>query len=322
MKTSRLPCRPGRAVLAIILACCLAGLVGCADQKGAVELAKLGADTAKTLGDFYDSLVQTTLDYWELLTFDYALHGRALEQKDKDLYQARIQAMNQRARLARSLADTYGALSRLASYDASGEVKNAASGLSQAVMKLPQMPATAIDPSTLFGMLAGELAGWVQTRNLRRGSELLLQTVEDIQRLFAMEQEAYNNIIRELGEYQKGTIKYLISQQLIAAWPLLKIPASLGLNWVNEKRPVEDVKNQIALREIAYFRVDRLTLLSAETGDNLKGALQKLAENHRQFLARRPLNLDQTLAALQKAQAYLDEIARIKTAKSAQGGTQ
>ena len=322
MKKSHLSTKLGRAALTIVLACLLATMVGCTDQKGALELARIGSDTAKTLGDFYDSLAQDTLDYWEVLTFQYAKDGQVLEKKDKDLYQARIEALNQRARLARTLGNTYGALSRMASYDASGEVKNAASGLSQAVMKLPQMPNSGIDPSNLFGMLTGELAGWVQTRNLRRGSELLLQTVEKIRQLFEKEQEAYRSIIKEIGEYQKGTVKYLIEQKLVAAWPLLKLPTSIGLNWLNEKLPVDDAKNKIALREIAYFRIDRLTQLTLETSDNLKDALHQLADNHRQFLAGGPLSLDQTLAALQKAQAYLDEIAKIKTAKSkdAQGG--
>jgi hypothetical protein len=296
-------------------------MFGCADQKGAQALAKLGADTSKTLGDFYDSLAQDTSDYWELLTFDYGIHGQVLDEKDKDTYRARIEALNRRARMARALADTYGALSRMASYDASGEVKNAASGLSQAVTKLPQMPKTSIDPSDLFGTLAGDIAAWVQTRELRRGSELLLQTVEKTQQLFGKEQEAYCSIITELAEYQKGTTKYLIDQKLVATWPLLKIPAPLGLNWVNEKAPVEDTKSKKALEEIAYFRVDHVTQLSLESGDNLKIALTKLADNHRQFLVQGPLTLDQTLAALQKAQTYLDEIAKIKTGKNTQGGT-
>lgn len=128
MNSNRLPFHLKRKLLAILLVCCLVTLMGCGDQKGALELAKTGGATAKTLGDFYDTLAQDTLDYWEILTFESAIRGFSLSASDQSLYQGRLKALNSRARMARSLEGTYGALSRLASYDASGEVKSAATG--------------------------------------------------------------------------------------------------------------------------------------------------------------------------------------------------
>jgi hypothetical protein len=295
-------------------------MVACADQKGAQALAKLGADTSKTLGDFYDSLAQDTTDYWELATFGGGIYGHTPNENDKKTYLDRMEALNRRARMARALSDTYGALSRMASYDASGEVKNAAVSFSQAIMKLPVMPKTSVDPSDLFGTLAGDIAAWVQTQELRRGSGALLLTVEKLRQFFEREQAGYNSIITEFAEYQKGITRYLIDHKLVSTWPLLKIPPSLGLNWVNEKAPVDDANTRKALEEIAYFRVDNLAQLSLKSGDNLKTALAKLADNHRQFVAGSPLTLDQTLEALQKTQTYLDEIAKLKAAKNTQGG--
>lgn len=313
-KASR-DCR-GLVALAIILVILLKGLTGCADPKGGVELATVGAKCASSLADYYDSLAQDTLDTWEMEAFIRTIRGMEFDQKDAALFQGQLDALKSRASMARNLASSYDALKNLASYDASKEVKEAATNLAGAINSIPDLPKSNIVPSGLFGQVAADLVSLKQSRDIRQGSKLLLEIVEKISELFNKETPAYKGISQERKNKINTVIVFLIREKRVAAWRLLKVPDTLGLSWTQESAPVDET-TQKALINVAKVRVERLALLSANAADDIGLTLDRFIENQKRFLQKQPLGLDQILAALKKAQSYLDEITKLRTDQKA-----
>src|SRR5207244_596528 len=115
------------------------------------------------------------------------------------------EALQRRARLARQMAATYQSLEDLSSYDASGAVSSSFDNLGQAISGMPPLKGfTAatmpIDPSQVLSKGAGMLAGWKQSRDLRKGVSGLAQTVKDLNDLFSKELPACQSIAEEYVE--------------------------------------------------------------------------------------------------------------------------
>ena len=320
---------PWRVTIAFILALLLSLSAGCGDRSEAEKLAKSGVVTANNLADYYDSLARDTLDIWEMQAFYDALPADSLtaaqskqlqmSAAQESLLQLRISALNRRARLARRLASSYNALLQLASYNASADLEGAAKGLGGELRgDFPSMPGSSLVASSFFGTIIGDLAGLEQSRDSKKITRVLLDAVTKLKGMFEKEEEAYKSIERDRGSLFNDVTRYLIEHKLVIAWPLArKVPDSLGLEWASPSTPVEDPKTIAALIQVAKARTLRLAMLSSAAAGSTDQSLALLLDGHRRILASQPLSPDQILEAVQKAQAYLDDIAKLRGVKNA-----
>lgn len=330
---------------ALAVALLTAALTGCDNRAEGEALAKAGAATSESLATYYDSLVQETVDIWEYEAFNVAIRNArpspsptpapcprpgagvpAPAERDDEVeetitfspaqqrrLQTQIDALSRRAKLARRLLSTYNSLKELSTYDASGAVKTSAENLATSITNLTPLPDAGVNPSTFFGMVASDIIKWKQSRDIRKGSELILKAVDGLQKLFENESAAYKSITRERNRKLMIVAKYMIRNKHVLALPLLqKVPEALGIRLAGGDSPVANCDTIEALVGMMDARMQRYEFLSGGTADGVAQALQGLAENHRELQAKRGLSLDSLLEGLARAQAYVDEIKKLR----------
>jgi hypothetical protein len=296
--------------LCIFLTASLVLSSGCGDRAGAADLANVGATTANALASYYNSLAQDSIDSWEMEAFYDSIQGIPFDQNSQKLYQDRIDALNHRAQMATDLASLYGALTQLSSYDASGQVSGAADRLSKQLTSIPVLSGSGVNPASLIGSVAGDLADWKQSKDLRKGSRIISETLEKIEKLFQSEAKLYKSIARERGLSVANVIEYMIQNKMVTTTPLLQqVPQSLGLTLTTI--PTDD-KTTNGVIQLARVRLLRLALLSASAADTTDQSLLLLIRNHNDFQNKKQLSLSQVLTGLQKVQVYLDEISQLR----------
>jgi hypothetical protein len=254
------------------------------------------------------------VDIWEWEAFDSAIRGTSFSDGEQQLLQDQIDALNRRAGLARRLSSTYSALKDLGSYNASEDVKKSADGLGKAIMGLPPLQGSGVDPTGIFGSIAADLVSWKQSRDMRKGGELILRTLERLTDLFNRESDAYKSIAEERGNKIENVIDFLIRRKIVLALPLLqKVPDALGLKLTGADKPVDNEETVLGLVAIARVRARRVALMSAGAADGVQQALQQLVRNHKNFRDNYGLSLATVLSGIEKAQSYLDEISKLRT---------
>src|SRR5687768_16034415 len=88
--------------LQLLILLLLVWFPGCArNQAGGQALATTGAAAADTLADYYDGLIQDTLDIWDLEAFHAALRQVPFEASEQKRLQVQVAALGQRAAMAR-----------------------------------------------------------------------------------------------------------------------------------------------------------------------------------------------------------------------------
>lgn len=297
----------------------LISLNGCGNQKAGEELVKAGIATGNTLANYYDSLVQDTVDIWEMEAFLSSIRNDTdttivtFNESQQKLLQDQIEALQHRARLARRLVSVYNALKELSSYDASGEVKGAAENLAKEVQGIPVLQNSKVVPSSIIGSLAGDIASWQQSKDIKKGAKLILDTLKKLKELYDSETKAYKSIAVERGNKVSNVVINLLEKKLVIGLPLLqKASESLGLPWAADKKPIEDAQTLKAVIEVAKVRIQRMAFLSSDAADNVAMSISLLIDNHQEFQNKKVLTLSEMLAAIQKAQSYIDEISKLR----------
>lgn len=302
----------------LLLAIIILPLMGCADPAAAKKLADAGSKFGTSLKDYYSSLESDLVDIWEAEAFISSIRSKTGDDDlfldaSQQLMQSQIDAIEHRMQLAHQIESAYSAMQQLSSYDASAEIGDAAKKLSTEIKALPILPKSKIDPSDIFGSLAGELAAWKQSRDLKRGSELILKTLNATKLLFERETEAYKSIATERGQKMADIVETLITSKLVVSWAILNAaPKTLDLTWANPKKPIEDNRLQKAVIQLAKVRLKRLSMLSASAADDIDDALSKLIKSHNDFEKSNSLSITDALAAIQKVQSYVDQIAKLR----------
>jgi hypothetical protein len=242
-----------------------------------------------------------------------SLRGIPFDDASQRLYQDRINALEHRAQMATDLGSIYDSLTRLSSYDAPAAVEQSAKRLSKEVSSIPAISGSGVDPSNLVGNLASDLAKWAQTRDLQKGSRLVLATLESIDKLFQNEERVYKAISTERSLIVANVMSYMIEKKMVSTNPLLeRVPQSLGLSLSTVSSDEVTTK---AIVQLARVRLHRLSFLSADAADSTKNSISLLIKKHREFQAGSRFTLNDALASLQHAQTYLDEISELRSGK-------
>lgn len=289
-------------------------LAGCDNRATGTKLADAGIGGSEKIAQYYENLAEDAVDIMELEAFRDGISGGGIFQEaDKSRLEKTIEAMRGRAKMARQLEQTYRSLRELSDYDAGGAVKESASALADAIKGLPGLPGSSVIPSAIIGEVGRDIAAWKQSRDIRRGAELLLLTHVKIKELMDKELDAYKSISEERFNKAGTTIETLISKEMVASLPLIKkVPESLGLKLVDEGKPVKDLITQKGLIEVAKVRFYRQYLASASLGDTTLTVLMDLIEAHRSFEKERGRGIGRALASIARAQVYIDQIQQLR----------
>ncbi len=296
----------------------ISSLTGCDKSAEGVELAKAGQSTAETMANYYESLIQDTYDTWDYESFLIGKDKQPGEQlppsvSGADLYTKRIEELNKRVKLAKNLASTYEALQELSSYDASGEVSKSVGELADSIGGLGVFPKAAINPTSLFQMAAKDLIDWKKSKDIRKGSALILQVLQRLYDLFDKESRAYKSIVNEKGEQVTILMEYLIGKEKVTSLGLLqRVPESFGLKLIGADTAVKEPDVKEALKEMTNVRGKRIADMSARAADGIKQSIAVLIANHNQLEQKQGLTLSGLLQGLEKARAYIDEVNKLR----------
>ena len=299
----------------------LVGVFGCINRTDAQKLAESGLATASTLASYYDALGQKVDDLVEMEAFNNVLRG--LTPADTRSYQEEMQhtkeALQRRSRLARQLAASYQSLKDLSSYDASGEVSNSFGKLSQALAGIPPLTSLsktasagpAVDPSQLLSKGLSFLASWKQSRDIDQAVRGMTETLEGLDALFLNELPACQSVAEEHVEKTSVLASELIKKNQVIVWPLLEQDLeSIGLKLAHPDQPPNDQAVAAALAAVVQARASRLQTLANSAGQSLLDSLNRQLSSQRQFQAKQGISVSDIQAAIEKANAYLDEMAK------------
>ncbi len=294
----------------------MSSLTGCDNRAEALELAKAGQTTAETMAKYYESLIQDSYDTWDYEAFligkDRAA-GDPIVLPDTARYTTRIEELNKRVKLAKNLAATYKALQELSSYDASGEVSDSVGNLADSIQGLGIFPTSGVNPTPLFQMVVQDLVAWKQSKDIRKGSALIMQVLQKLYDLFDRESNAYKSIVREKGQQVTLLAEYLIGQEKVTSIGLLqKIAEAFGVKLIGVDTAVTTPAIKEAMKMMITVRGDRLAQMSAQAADGIKQSIVVLIANHRQLQQKQGLSLGSLMQGLERATAYIDEINKLR----------
>lgn len=299
----------GLRIAAIALALSLAG---CTDPARAPELAKAGVAASSALASYYDSLVETTIEYWDLETFFSVMNGVEMDKEDEKPLLDRIEALRLRAGMARQLAGAYGAMANLAASQGGGS-PDAAGRLGESLQTIRPLPGGRFDPAGLFRVAAGKLIGVRQSRDLRAGNEAMAETLESVRKLIEKEKPVYLSFGEERDKNAQLLTEELVKRRMTPIWPALeRIAQLLKTPWQDQARLAQDERMTEAALALMRTQWRRAQALSERALDNLSRSLEGLAGRHRQMAVPGPVNLDDVLRAVQTAQADLDAIDKLR----------
>ncbi len=293
-------------------------LAGCTDSSRAPELAKAGSAAAGALASYYDSLVQTTLDVWEMETFFSSITGVGLEREQETLLERRIEALRSRATMARRLGAAYDSLGALAGSKGGG-APDAANKLGASLQAIPGMPKASLDPAGLFGAVAGKLAGAKQARDVLAGSATMAETLDKIRELLEREKQVYDSIAKERDMEAESIASLLLKNRMASPWPALdKIPQLVGLPWLDQAKLTQDEKVTKAALALIAMRSRRQNLLAENAAAKIAQALESMAAKHREMAGKGQLQLDDVLRAVRNAESDLEELNKLRTQPASQ----
>jgi hypothetical protein len=288
-------------------------LSGCTDTTRAPDLAKAGTAAATALAAYYDSLIQASFDSWDMEIFYSAVTGVEFGKEEEKLLLARVDALRQRAKMARQLAGAYEALGNLAASKGGG-APDAAARLGASLQAIPQMPASPLKPDGLFRLVAGRLVAMRQSRDLLAGSGAMAETLESVHKLIDDETQVYQGVGAERDKNIQTLTGYLMRHRMVPITPALRrIPELLNLEWQDTSRLVQDEKVVEAAVALAVTDSRRASLLSESAIGKVNHSLEALAGLHRELGGRGPMNLDDVLRAVRTAESDLDEIEKLRT---------
>jgi hypothetical protein len=181
-------------------------------------------------------------------------------------------------------------------------------------MRIPRLPESAVDPTSLIAPIAGELAAWRQSRDIRRGAQLVQSALERFARLFEREMEAYNSIAQQRANDIVILVDLVISERnVVLPRSMARMVDALDLDLRSlprEPEPPGGFSSVNAFRQVARVRVYRLALASASAAQGISRALLLTVDFHRAFVNGQNPSPAAVRAAWREAQSVVEQLKR------------
>ncbi|MBX3291837.1 MAG: hypothetical protein KF881_02975 [Acidobacteria bacterium] len=288
---------------------------GCDRREEGSALATEGAATLEKIAEFYDMLIISTEESRDAESIFRAFTRMPFPPEQQATFDKQASNLRKRAQLARSFSDTFKTLGKLAEYNASAEVKESTTKLAKEIQTLPKMSADSIDPSKIFGMIAGDLMALKQSKDLRRGAVLIRDALSKYQLLFDNEIEVYKGIAVDRYKKFNNVAYWLFHKNLVQSSGLLNPSVSaLGLS-IDMKKADADPDLMRAVESIARGRAEKMMAVGQMAAHTAQRDLSKLAATVDRFIAKRPFTLSEGIQLTAELQKYLEEIESLRKAK-------
>jgi len=300
-------------MVACLLATVALAATGCgADLSPGGELVSVGIAGGETISAFYDALIQFTVDTVEVEIFVRGLRNRPSEDL-REGFETQIASLSYRKQFAHRLTTTYTALGELLRVDASKDVQAEVESLVGSLAKIPQLPVIgAIVPSNVVGPIAGELAAWRQSRDVRRGVQLVVNVLDRFAKLYEREGPAYTSIAQQRANNIGTLVDLVISEPTVVLPRSMKMMIeSLELDFSNLPKDQPSGLSSInAFKQLARVRAEQRALATATAGGSIGRALVLSVDINRTYSAGRRPSLVQVRAAWDQAKLDVDRMKR------------
>lgn len=193
----------------LALALAFVFLSACKTATDATAAAKQMNTVATNLAAYYDELSTQLDDTVELNQLQSVIYKIPFADADRALIIDVKSQISKRAALANSLADLSTAYGNLAGSTASADASTAASALANELATAKAVPQGSAIPD-VAGDAAQLLVTFVQTRDLKKGSEAVSKTVTAVSDIFDGEKKAYESI-----ENARLALARLLAQKLV-----------------------------------------------------------------------------------------------------------
>jgi hypothetical protein len=288
-------------------------LSNCANEE-AVKLIDSSVKAGNLLTEYYDNLIKSVLETWELEAFNSSLREIDFPVKEQEEYQKTINYLTSRKELVNSFVKIMPALKDFTENKSPEEFKKSLTELGNNINELqPLKDNKIIMPSAIFGNLGEDIIGLYKYFEIRYISKTLVKTLEKIKELFEKESEMYSVITGERNIKSLVVVNYMIDNEMVIPWSLVEsAPITMGLELSVDKKPAKDDKTKKALKkvlEVRYFRMNYL-LKSAE-GD-IKILLADLIKNYNDFIKGNKLVFDNIAYIANRASGYFADINKYK----------
>jgi hypothetical protein len=168
-------------------------------------------------------------------------------------------------------------------------------------------------------MIAGDLIALKQSADIRAASQATAKVLDGVADLLDAERggatgknDVYHSIILRRAELAGSLTKNLVKNGYVDSTAVMKnVADQYQIPWDGQIKP-DDAATRAAAASIAAFQTRRDGALTLAAGDDLARALRALAAQHRQFAQGGPFNPADANALAQRAQAYIDEVEKIK----------
>ena len=228
----------------------------------------------------------------------------------------RLQALRSRALMARQLANFISTLKTYSQSDPGAKIEEAANNLGGAIASLVPIPGAAAAVPLLAGF-AGDLKRWQQYKNIKEQMKVVQAGLSKVRQFYDQEAGAYTSTAQENSNVATAVMQELIRLELVSSWGVFKrVPEPYGMKWTDAvDQPEKRAEFKTAFIEVIRLRNERFMANAKGATESLQEALAEFDSKITDFLNKKTVSWDNTLAALGRAKFYVKEINTMRNAK-------
>lgn len=260
-------------------------LHGCSNKE-TLKFIDTSITSATLLSEYYDKLIEYTIQTWELDAFNSSLREIDFPEADQEEYRKTIKHLEERKKLVDSFIKVLPLLKDFTENNASTDFKNASIELGNNISEIkPLKDNEIVMPSDIFGNLSEDIILLYKYFEIRHISKTLAKTLEKIKELFEKEKDLYASIIEERNNKSMIVVNYMIDNELVIPWPLIEsAPGTVDLDLAVSRKPAKDPKTKEALKKVLEVKYYRMNYLIKSAESDLSILLSDLLKTYDDYL--------------------------------------
>ena len=264
----------------------------------------------KLLSEYYDKLINYTIETWELEAFISSLREVEFPIESQLEYETTISHLKKRKGMIDCYSRIFPLLDDFMKNNRSEEMKKTLTSLSDSINTLPPLKNNeVILPSGIFGSVGSDIIQIYQFFEIRYISKTLVLTLEKIKELFEKEKELYKAIVEERNNKSLTIINYLIDNEMLIPWALIEsAPATVGLEFAVDNKPAKDDKTKKALKKVLEVKYYRFNYLIDSAFNELDFLLTSLISTYKEFISGKKVIVDNIFYIANRIGEYYNDI--------------
>jgi len=276
----------------------------------AQKLIDSSVSTCNLLNEYYDKLVNYTIESWELEAFNCSLREINFSSAEQEEFQKTIEHLQSRKKVIESFSKTLKLLEDFVKNKSGDDFKKNLTELGNNINELkPLKDNKVILPSNIFGNLASDIIEIYKFFEIKYISKTLANVLEKIKELYEKESELYSSIIEERNNKSLTVIYYMIDNEMVVPWSLIEsAPGTVGLEIAGDNKPAKDDKTKRALKKVLDVKYYRFKYLNKEAEESLNKLLLDLINSYNDFIQGKNIIFENIAYTMMKSASYLNDI--------------